>query len=146
MPHKWESLRPARFPLPDHDDDGTSKHCKDCLVTRLHRPYIALPLWFYQNHVTEIDDSRYHIWLFGAVGRLIIFISSSQNHGCRLWVSLTYEKIIYPTGRKSNRTQHQAHLHQLLRACRDSLIIYLRRATSSPNFAFQRVREATSFI
>ena len=51
-------LRPTRFPLPDHDDDDTSKHCKDCLVTRLHRPYVALPLWFSQNHVTEMDDLR----------------------------------------------------------------------------------------
>ena len=51
-------LRPTRFPLPDHDNDDTSKHCKDCLVTRLHRPYIALPLWFSQNHVTEMDDLR----------------------------------------------------------------------------------------
>ena len=32
------------------------KQCKDCFVTRLHRPYIALPFWFSQNHVTDMDD------------------------------------------------------------------------------------------
>ena len=131
-------LTPTRFPLHDHDDDDTSKHCKDCLVTRLHRPYIALPLWFSKNHVTEMDDLRYQTWLLGAAGRLIFFVSSSQNHGRRLWVSLTYEKIIYPTGRKShNNTKLICIIHRFLylrRACRDSFIKYLRRATSSPNF------------
>ena len=123
MLHKWESLRPTRFPLPDHDVDGASKRFKDCLVTRLHRPYIALPLWFSQYHGTDIDDIEKPDLVHRLIRRayLLRFIVY-QNHGCRLWVSLTYEKIIYPTGRKSNRTQqHQALLHSnfahLRRAC-----------------------------
>ena len=94
-------LRPTRFPLHDHDDDDTSKHCKDCLVTRLHRPYIALPLWFSQNHVTEMDDLRETI--FGSSAHK--GGSSSSFHRLKSTVVgcgclLTYKKIIYPTGRQ----------------------------------------------
>lgn len=90
----------------------------------------------HKNHVTEMDDLRNHIWLFGAVGGLIFFVSSSQNHGRRLWVSLTYEKIIYPTGRKShNNTKLTCIIHRFLylrRACRDSFIIYLWHGNEQP--------------
>jgi len=127
-------LGPTRFPQHDHDDDDTSKHCKDCLVTRLHRPYIALPLWFSKNHVTEMDDLRYQTWLLGAAGRLIFFVSSSQNHGRRLWVSLTYKDHLPDWTRKSNRTTTPSSFAPNL----DSMprLVYLRRATSCPNFAF----------
>ena len=103
-------LRPTRFPLPDHDDDDTSKHCKDCLVTRLHRPYMALPLWFSQNHVTEMDDLRETI--FGSSAHK--GGSSSSLHRLKITVvgcgCLLHTKIIYPTGRQIAQ-QRQAHLH-----------------------------------
>ena len=126
-------LRPTRFPLSDHDDDDTSKHCKDCLVTRLRRPYIALPLWFSKNHVTEMDDLRYQTWLLGAAGRLIFFVSSSQNHGRRLWVSLTYKDHLPDWTRKSNRTTTPSSFASNL----DSMprLVYLRRASNElPKF------------
>ena len=110
MPHKWESLRPTRFPLPDHDDDDTSKHCKDCLVTRLHRPYMALPLWFSQNHVTEMDDLRETI--FGSSAHK--GGSSSSLH--RLKITVVGCGCLLHTKRSStrldaNRTQHHQALH-----------------------------------
>jgi len=105
-------LRPTRFPLHDHDDDDTSKHCKDCcLVTRLHRPYIALPLWFSQNHVTDMDDLRETI--FGSSAHK--GGSSSSFH--RLKITVVGCGCLLHTKRSStrldaNRTQqHQAHLH-----------------------------------
>ena len=58
-----------------------------------------------KNHVTEMDDLRYQTWLLGAAGRLIFFVSSSQNHGRRLWVSLTYKDQLTDCWTcKSNRT------------------------------------------
>lgn len=104
-------LRPTRFPLPDHDNDDTSKHCKDCLVTRLHRPYIALPLWFSQNHVTEMDDLRETI--FGSSAHK--GGSSSSLH--RLKITVVGCGCLLHTKRSStrldaNRTQrHKAQLH-----------------------------------
>ena len=81
-----------------------------------------------------MDDLRNHIWLFGAVGGLIFFVSSSQNHGRRLWVSLTYKDHLPDWTRKSNRTTTPSSFASNL----DSMprLVYLRRATSCPNFAF----------
>ena len=148
MPHKWESLRPTRFPLPDHDDDDTSKHCKDCLVTRLHRPYIALPLWFSKNHVTEMDDLRYQTWLLGAAGRLIFFVSSSQNHGHQLWVSLTYKDHLPDWTRKSNRTTTPSSFASEPHSSQEGMprLAYLRRALQAQILTIQRVQEETSII
>lgn len=105
-------LRPTRFPLPDHDNDDTSKHCKDCLVTRLHRPYIALPLWFSQNHVTEMDDLRETI--FGSSAHK--GGSSSSLH--RLKITVVGCGCLLHTKRSSTRLdanqiaqQHQAQSH-----------------------------------
>ena len=139
-PHKWESLRPTRFPLPDHDDDDTSKHCKDCLVTRLHRPYIALPLWFSQNHVTEMDDLRETI--FGSSAHKGGSSSSlhrlSKSRLSAVGVSyIRKDHLPDWTQIAHNNTKLTCIIHRLLylrRACRDSFIKYLRRATSSPNF------------
>ena len=85
-----------------------------------------------KNHVTEMDDLRYQIWPLGAVGRLIFFVSSSQNHSRRLWVSLTYKDHLPDWTRKSNRTTTTSSFASNL----DSMprLVYLRRATSRPNF------------
>ena len=111
MPHKWESLRPTRFPLPDHDDDDTSKHCKDCLVTRLHRPYMALPLWFSQNHVTEMDDLRETIFGSsahkGGSSSSLHRLSKSRSSA----VGVSYIQKDHLPDWTPNRKQHQAHLH-----------------------------------
>lgn len=105
----------------------------------------------HKNHVIEMDDLRNHIWLFGAAGRLIFFVSSPQNHGRRLWVSLTYEKTIYPTGRKSHTTTPSSLASYTASFiygghAETRLLSIFGMATSSPKFSFQRVREATSFI
>ena len=80
------------------------------------------------------NDLRYQTWLLGATGRLIFFVSSSQNHGRRLWVSLTYKDHLPDWTRKSNRTTTTSSFASNL----DSMprLVYLRRATSCPNFAF----------
>lgn len=126
-------LRPTRFPLPDHDDDDTSKHCKDCLVTRLHRPYIALPLWFSQNHVTEMDDLRETI--FGSSAHKGGSSSSlhrlSKSRSSAVGVSYIrkdhlpdWTQIKSHNNTKLNRMVQHRFLY-LWRACRDSFIIYL---------------------
>ena len=134
-------LRPTRFPLPDHDDDDTSKHCKDCLVTRLHRPYIALPLWFSQNHVTEMDDLRETI--FGSSAHKGGSSSSlhrlSKSRSSAVGVSyIRKDHLPDWTQIAHNNTKLCMVQHRFLylrRACRDSFIYYLRRATNRrPNF------------
>jgi len=124
-------LRPTRFPLPDHDDDDTSKHCKDCLVTRLHRPYIALPLWFSQNHVTEMDDLRETI--FGSSAHKGGSSSSlhrlSKSRSSAVGVSyIRKDHLPDWTQIAHNTTKLCMAQHRFLylrRACRDSFIIYL---------------------
>ena len=134
-------LRPTRFPLPDHHDDDTSKHCKDyCLVTRLHRPYIALPLWFSQNHVTDMDDLRETI--FGSSAHK--GGSSSSLH--RLKITVVGCGCLLHTKRSSTRLDANQIAHNntkltcmvqhrflyLRRACRDSFIIYLWHGNEQP--------------
>ena len=124
-------LRLTRFPLPDHDNDDTSKHCKDCLVTRLHRPYIALPLWFSQNHVTEMDDLRETIFgssaYKGGSSSSLHRLSTSRSSA----VGVSYiRKDHLPdwTQIAHNNTKLTCIIHRFLylrRACRDSFIIYL---------------------
>lgn len=143
-PHKWESLRPTRFPLPDHDDDDTSKHCKDCLVTRLHRPYMAIPLWFSQNHVTEMDDLRETIFgssaYKGGSSSSLHRLSTSRSSA----VGVSYirkdhlpdwTQIKSHNNTKLNRMEQHRFLY-LRRACRDSFIIYLWMTTTAQNLYF----------
>lgn len=145
-------LRPARFPLPDHDDDDTSKHCKDCLVTRLHRPYIALPLWFSQNHVTEMDDLRETIFGSsahkGGSSSSLHRLSKSRSSAVGVsyirkdhlpdWTQIAHNntKLAWYSTASFNYGGH----------AETRLLSTFGIATSSPKFAFQRVREATSFI
>ena len=131
-------LRPTRFPLPDHDDDDTSKHCKDCLVTRLHRPYIALPLWFSQNHVTEMDDLRETI--FGSSAHKGGSSSSlhrlSKSRSSAVGVSyIRKDHLPDWTQIAHNNTKLTCIIHRFLylrRACRDSFIIYLWHGNEQP--------------
>lgn len=133
-------LRPTRFPLPDHDNDDTSKHCKDCLVTRLHRPYMALPLWFSQNHVTEMDDLRETIFgssaYKGGSSSSLHRLSTSRSSA----VGVSYirkdhlpdwTQIKSHNNTKLNRME-QHRFHYLRRACRDSFIIYLWHGNEQP--------------
>ena len=143
-------LRPTRFPLPDHDDDDTSKHCKDCLVTRLHRPYIALPLWFSQNHVTEMDDLRETIFGSSAYkgGSSSSLHRLSKSRSSAVGVSYIREDHL------PDWTQIKSHTTPSSFASYIASIIYGGHAETrllsifgmGPKFAFQRVREATSFI
>jgi len=132
-------LRPTRFPLHDHDDVDTSKHCKDyCLVTRLHRPYIALPLWFSQNHVTEMDDLRYTILALRRTrgAHLLRFIVSKSRSSA---VGVSYirkdhlpdwTQIAHNNTKLTCMVQHR--FLYLRRACRDSFIIYLWHGNEQP--------------
>jgi len=148
-------LRPTRFPLHDHDDDDTSKHYKDCLVTRLHRPYIALPLWFSQNHVTDMDDLRETI--FGSSAHKGGSSSSlhrlSKSRSSAVGVSYIRKDHLPDWTQIKSHTTTPSSLAWYSTAsfiygghAETRLLSTFGMATSSPKFAFQRVREATSFI